>query len=215
MSYFHMTYEGISYSPKILSCSLDLFERDGGWKGQEADGVVTLHLSLEAEPFMYDAPEDEDEHLSMTPGVDTQWLELPVSVFTERDVRSLDGLSIVYDGPRTPNSLTGGAWRDAPGLLGTYGDEAFRRVRIDIARREGARFAVRLVGETEAGTHFDIDCDAPLGVSLTSYTGQAGEDRLRHWFDSFLRWDDFMWERSTYERNGSDPQHSLKGMLKS
>lgn len=211
MTSFRMTYEGTPYSPAILSCDLNLFERDGGWKGQEPGDTVTLYLSLEAEPFEYDVPEDKDEHLSMTPGVDTQWLELPVSIFTERDLGSLDGLSTVYDGPRSINALTGEEWPEPPGLLRTYGDEAFRRVQIEVRHREGARFALHLVGETEVGTTFDIECEAPLGVSLTSYTGQPGEDRLRRWFDAFLRWDDFAWERSVDENEGRAPTHALKG----
>lgn len=211
MAHFRMTYQGTPYAPTILSCDLNLTAADGSWRGQEPDDMVGLYLSLQASPFEYDVPEDPDEHLSITPGVDTQWLELPVSVFAGRDIRSLNGLAITYDGPRAINPLTGETWRDPPGLLGTYGDEAFLRARIEIAHRGDALFALRLVGVTEGGTDFDVDCEAPLGVSLTSHTGQAGEDRLRRWFDAMLKWDDFSWRRTVYERGADAPQHSLKG----
>jgi hypothetical protein len=172
-----------------------------------------LHLSLQGAPFEYDVPEDEDEHLHIEPNIDTQWLTLPISLFTMRDVCSLDGLAIVYDGPDSIDALTGEAWREAPGMLGTYGDDAFRRVRIDVARGAGSCFVLGIIGEAEDGTEFDIACEVPLGARLVSYTGQAGEDRLRRWFDTFLRWDAFEWERIVHEQNDSEPAHILKGNL--
>lgn len=213
MTHFRMVYEGTAYAPAITSCRLELYERDGGWKGQQPGDTVTLHLSLQGSAFEYDVPKDEDEHLHIEPNIDTQWLTLPISLFAARDVSVLDGLAIGYDGPGSIDALTGEAWREPPGMFGTYGDQAFRRVRIDIARRDGSGFRLRLVGEAEDGTEFDVACEVPLGARLVSYTGQAGEDRLRRWFDTFLRWESFQWERNVHNQQDGEPTHIFKGKL--
>ncbi|KQQ25021.1 hypothetical protein ASF53_22445 [Methylobacterium sp. Leaf123] len=207
-----MIYEGTAYAPEIASCSLALNAADGRWRGQEPEETVGLTLSLQGQPFTYDVPADEDEHLAITPTMDTQWLELPTRLFAGRGLGSLDGLDLTYEGPRAVNPLTGETWREPPGLLGTYGNEAFGPCRITVAHRGSDRFALHLVGQTEAGTGFDVAVETPLTVALTSYTGQAGEDRLRRWFDGFLRWDDFSWERVVHP--GEVPQHSLTGTLR-
>lgn len=212
MGHFRMIYEGTAYTPDIESYSLSLNAADGRWCGQEPGDMVGLTLSLQGRPFTYDVPEDEDEHLAIAPNVDTQWLEVPTRLFAGRDMSSLGGLDLAYEGPRAVNPLTGETWREPPGLLGTYGDEAFGPCRITAAHRGGDRFALHLTGETEVGTGFDVVVEAPLTVALTSYTGQAGEDRLRRWFDTFLRWDDFSWERTVHP--GEPPQHSLTGTLR-
>ncbi|MEB2845769.1 hypothetical protein [Endobacterium cereale] len=211
MAHFKIIYEGTQYTPAIISGRMNLFERDGSWKGQKPGEMIGLYLSLQGEPFTYDIPEDPDEHFDLQPNVDTQWLQLPLSAFRDRNLRSLDGISIVYDGPGSINSLTGEEWAEPPGLLGTYGDDAFGPSRIDISIDENALCRLRLQGETEGGTVFDVDYTAPLGVSLTSYTGQDGDDRLRRWFDTSLKWDDFSWERSVFENSDGPDQHSLQG----
>ncbi|MGE7367730.1 hypothetical protein ACQKKX_01500 [Neorhizobium sp. NPDC001467] len=55
---------------------MNLFERDGRWKGQEAGKMIGLYLSLQGEPFTDDIPEEPEEHLELGPDVDNQWLQL-------------------------------------------------------------------------------------------------------------------------------------------
>ena len=107
MGHFRMIYEGTAYAPDIESYSLSLNAADGRWRGQEPGDTVGLTLSVQGRPFTYDGPEDEDEHLAIAPNVDTQWLEVPTRLFAGRDLSSLGGLDLAYEGPRAVNPLTG------------------------------------------------------------------------------------------------------------
>jgi hypothetical protein len=61
----------------------------------------------------------------LTPGLDTQWLKVPLKHFKNHDFRSLENIYVDFKGEGTLNALTDEDWWEAPGLVTTYSDELF------------------------------------------------------------------------------------------
>ncbi|KAB2766130.1 hypothetical protein F9K84_21275 [Brucella anthropi] len=154
---------------------------------------VVLVLTVKSSKFFFDPNNDPEDDVSqwLNPGLDTQWLRIPLKRFENRDYRSLQKVRVDFQGEGTRNALTGEDWREAPGLVTIYSDEFFVRAEISIRHDCGGTFSVQVSGTTQFDTTFDIAFSAPLTVKLVGYRGSATADDLLGWFDRFLRKDDF------------------------
>jgi hypothetical protein len=128
----------------------------------------------------------------LNPGLDTQWLKIPLKRFENRDYRSLQEIRADFQGEGTRNALTSEDWWEAPGLITTYSDEFFARAEISISHDGGGMFSIQLSGTTQFATTFDIAFSAPLTVKLIGYRNSSTKDDLLAWFNNFLRKDDFI-----------------------
>lgn len=203
MGHFTIVYHGFALDLPISEEGIVLRAVSGSFPGQTLGDSIGLNLNLSSPKFFFDPHNDPEDDFAqwLTPFLDTQWLSIPLKRFQNRDYRSLDGLQVEFRGEGTHNALTNEDWWEAPGLVATYSDEFFKRADITTHHVGGGKFKADVSGETQFGTSFDISFDAPLAVQLNAYRNSATADGLLHWFDRFLRKDDFVFSE---EKRGDD-----------
>lgn len=203
MGHFNIVYQDFSLSLSIAEEGIVLWAVSGSFPGQTLGDSIGLNLKLTSPKFFFDPHNDPEDDVAqwLNPGLDTQWLAIPLKRFQNRDYRSLDGLRVEFRGEGTRNALTNDDWWEAPGLVATYSDEFFKRADITMRHDGGGRFKADVSGETQFGTSFDISFDAPLTVQLNAYRNSATADELLQWFDRFLRQSDFVFSQ---EKRGED-----------
>lgn len=203
MGYFKIVYQGFPLDLPVCEEGIVLRAVSGSFPGQTLGDSIGLNLKLTSPKFFFDPHNDPEDDFAqwLNPGLDTQWLAIPLKRFQNRDYRSLDRLRVEFKGEGTHNALTNEDWWEAPGLVATYSDEFFKRADITMRHDGGGRFKADVSGETQFGTSFDISFDAPLTVQLNAYRNSATADELVQWFDRFLRQDDFVFSQ---EKRGED-----------
>lgn len=192
-THFKLIYQDCPIDLPIQEPRITLRATCGSWPGQTLGDSVGLDLEVKSPKLFFDPNNDPEDDVSqwLNPGLDTQWLHIPLERFEHRDFRSLEKIRVDFLGEGTPNALTGEDWWEAPGLITTYSDELFARAEISIRHDGGGKFSVQLSGKTQFDTAFDIAFSAPLTISLIAYRNTASADELLGWFDGFLKKDDF------------------------
>lgn len=193
MGHFRLVYQKYPLDLSVEEPRITLRASSGSWPGQELGDYVVLDLEVKSPKFFFDPNNDPEDDVSqwLNPGLDTQWLKIPLKHFKNRDFRSLEEILIDFRGEGTPNALNREDWWEAPGLITIYSDEFFSSAEISIRHDGGGTFSVQLSGTTQFDTAFDIAFSAPLTVKLVGYRNSATTDDLLGWFDRFLRKDDF------------------------
>ncbi|NTE89613.1 hypothetical protein [Agrobacterium rubi] len=198
MGHFKLVYQSYPLDLKVHEPRITLRGTSGSWPGQKLEeDYVGLNLEVKSPKFFFDPNNDPEDDVSqwLNPGLDTQWLKIPLKRFENRDYRSLQEIRADFQGEGTRNALTGEDWWEAPGLISTYSDEFFARAEISMRHHGGGTFLVQLSGTTQFNTAFDIAFSAPLTVKLVGYRNSSTTDDLLGWFDRFLRKDDFTFTR--------------------
>lgn len=203
MGYFKLIYQGYPVELPADEPRIALRASSGSWKGQVLEDFVGLDLNATSPEFFFDPNNDPEGDVAnwLTPGLDTQWLKVPVKYIQNRDFRSLEKIKVDFRGEGTFNPLLDEDWWEAPGLITTYSDEFFARAEISIQNDGGRNFSVQLSGETQFGTTFDIAFSAPLTIQLIAFRNTGTAETLLDWFDCFLRKDDFTF---TQQQRGED-----------
>lgn len=192
-THFKLIYQNYPIELTVQEPSITLRASSGSWPGQTLGDSVGLDLEVKSPKFFFDPNNDPEDDVSqwLNPGLDTQWLKIPLERFENRDFRSLEKIRVDFLGEGTANTLTGEDWWEAPGLITTYSDELFARAEISIHHDGNGKFSVQLSGKTQFDTTFDIAFSAPLTISLIAYRNTASADELLSWFDGFLKKNDF------------------------
>lgn len=194
MGHFKIVYQGFPIDLPTHEPVIALKASSGSFPGQALGDFVTLELNVRHPEFFFDPHNDPEGDFAtrLSPYLDTQWLEIPIKFFKNRDYKSLGEIDIDFKGEGTPNKLKKEDWWEAPGLITTYSDELFKRAEISLRGASERDFHAHIVGETVLGTSFDIAFDAPLTIKLVSYRNSYTTDQLLTWFDTFLKKDDFV-----------------------
>jgi hypothetical protein len=203
MGHFKFVYQGYSLDVPAQEPVIALRASSGSYPGKTLDDFVNLDLRIVSPKFFFDPNNDPEDDISqwLDPCLDTQWLDIPVKHFQNRDYRSLEKIHIDFQGEGTPNILKEEDWWEAPGLIATYSDELFRKADISLCHDGDGTFSARVLGETQFGTSFDLAFTAPLTIKLTAYRNTMTAEQLVNWFDTFLRKDDFVFNE---EQLGED-----------
>lgn len=193
MGHFRLVYQDYHLDLPIEEPRITLRASSGSSPGKELEDDVVLDLEVKSPKFFFDPNDDPEDDVAqwLNPGLDTQWLKIPLKHFENGDYRSLQKIRVDFQGEGTRNALTGEDWWEAPGLITTYSDEFFTRAVISMNYDGDGRFSVHLSGATQFDTAFDIAFSAPLTVKLVGYRKTATADELLSWFDRFLSKKDF------------------------
>ncbi|KXG84779.1 hypothetical protein ATO67_12135 [Agrobacterium bohemicum] len=203
MGHFKFVYKGYSLDLPAQKPVIALRASSGSFPGKILDDFVNLDLRILSPKFFFDPNNDPEDDVAqwLNPCLDTQWLDIPVKHFQNRDYRSLETIHVNFQGEGTPNRLKDEDWWEAPGLITTYSDEFFQKAEISLRHDGGGTFSAQVLGETQFGTSFALAFTAPLTVKLTAYRNTLTAEQLVNWFDTFLRKDDFVFSE---ERRGED-----------
>ena len=193
MRHFRLVYQSYPLDLPVQEPCINLRATSGSWPSQTLGDYSYLNLKLKSPDFFFDPNNDPEDDVAqwLNPGLDTQWLKIPLERFDNRDYRSLQEIRVDFQGEGTRNPLMGEDWWEAPGLITTYSDEFFAYAEIAIRHDGRGTFSVQLSGSTQFDTAFDIAFSAPLTVTLIGYRNSATKDDLIGWFDRFLKKDDF------------------------
>ncbi len=193
MRHCRLVYQSYPLDLAVQEPCITLRATSGSWPGQTLEDHIGLDLKMNSPKFFFDPNNDPEDGVAhwLNPGLDTQWLKIPLKHFKNRDFRSLEEIRVDFQGEGTQNPLIGENWWEAPGLITTYSDEFFARAAISIRHDGGGTFSVQLSGTSQFDTAFDIAFSAPLTVKLIGYRNSATQEDLLGWFDRFLKKDDF------------------------
>lgn len=203
MGHFKFVYQGYPLDLPAHEPSIALRATSGSFPGQILEDFVGLDLKVTSPEFFFDPNNDPEDGVAqwLNPGLNTQWLKIPLKRFQNRDFRTLESIHIDFQGEGTHNTLNNEEWWEAPGLVTTYSDELFIRADISLRHDGGGRFSARVSGETQFSTTFDLAFSAPLTIRLIAYRDSASAEELLNWFDRFLRKDDFVFSK---QKRGED-----------
>lgn len=116
MGHFRLVYQKYPLDLSVEEPRVTLRASSGSWPGQELGDYVVLDLEVKSPKFFFDPNNDPEDDVSqwLNPGLDTQWLKIPLKHFKNRDFRSLEEILIDFQGEGTPNALTREDWWEAP-----------------------------------------------------------------------------------------------------
>lgn len=115
MGHFRLVYQKYPLDLSVEEPRITLRASSGSWPGQELGDYVVLDLEVKSPKFFFDPNNGPEDDVSqwLNPGLDTQWLKIPLKHFKNRDFRSLEEILIDFRGEGTPNALTREDWWEA------------------------------------------------------------------------------------------------------
>ncbi|GAA5619283.1 hypothetical protein Brsp03_03447 [Brucella sp. NBRC 12951] len=115
MGHFKLVYQSYPLDLPVEEPRITLRASSGSWPGQELENYVVLDLEVKSPKFFFDPNNDPEDDVSqwLNPGLDTQWLKIPLKRFENRDYRSLQEIRADFQGEGTRNALTSEDWWEA------------------------------------------------------------------------------------------------------
>lgn len=91
MEHFKLVYQDYHLDLPIEEPRIALRASSGSWPGKELEDDVVLDLEMKSPKFFFDPNNDPEDDVAqwLNPGLDTQWLKIPVKHFENGDFRSL------------------------------------------------------------------------------------------------------------------------------
>lgn len=129
------------------------------------------------------------EH-TIAPRIYTEWLEIAIEEIKNKDVKTLESITIDFTDSGEMDEIEQLVWTEAPGALCVDKHETFEKVNIIFNYSGAGIFYVRLTSST-VSMSFDVAAAIPLEIELNAYDKRATRDDIVNYFESVFNKNDF------------------------
>jgi len=103
MRHCRLVYQSYPLDLAVQEPCITLRATSGSWPGQTLEDYIGLDLKMNSPKFFFDPNNDPEDGVAhwLNPGLDTQWLKIPLKHFKNRDFRSLEEIRVDFQGEGT------------------------------------------------------------------------------------------------------------------